>query len=141
MGSGDGMDLISVGYKLAELEQYKNYVKNAVHPREVLAGELVLAKRDITARKIELDVDTVSKTRRVIKAKRDEIEAEEDVKKIPALVATVKKLRNEIAPIAKTIKDDKQLGGMNEGLRGLKKELDEKVSAVRRGLNELGYQI
>ena len=141
VSSGNGMDLISVGYQLAELKQYQNFVKNAVHPRETLAGEVVLAKRDIKARRNELDIDTVTKKRQAIKTKRDEIETEEDPKKIPALIAAVKKLRGDIAPIAKTIKDDKQLGGMLEGKRGLMKDLTEKVSAVRKGLNELGYQI
>ena len=138
---GNGLELISVGRQLAELEQYKNFVASAVHPRETLAGELVLAKRDIKARKNELDISTISKKRQAIKTKRDEIETEEDPTKIPALIATVKKLRKEIAPIAETIKNDTQLGGMHEGLRGLKKDIDEKIVAVRRGLGELGYQI
>ena len=138
---GNGLELISVGRQLAELEQYKHFVASAVHPRETIAGELVLAKRDIKARKNELDIDAISKKRQAIKTKRDEIETEEDPKKIVALITTVKKLRNEVAPLAKTIKDDKQLGGMHEGLRGIKKNLDEKVSAVRKGLGELGYQI
>jgi len=137
----NGLELISVGRQLAELEQYKHFVARAVHPRETLAGELVLAKRDIKARKNELNADTVTKNRQAIKTKRDEIEAEEDPKKIVALIATVKKLRAEIAPIAKVIKEDTQLGGMHEGLRGIKKDLDEKIVAVRRGLGELGYQI
>ena len=141
LGSGNGLELISVGRQLAELEQYKHFVARAVHPRETLAGELVLAKRDIKARKNELDIGTVTKKHQVIKTKRDEIETEEDPKKIPALIATVKKLRKEIAPIAEAIKKDTQLGGMHEGLRGLKKDLDEKIVAVRRGLGELGYQI
>lgn len=144
-GGSEGMDLFSVGYQQAELKaelkQYKNYVKYAVHPRETLAGELVLAKRDIKARRNELDIDAVTKKRQVIKTKRDEIETEEDPKKIPALIATVKKLRKEVAPLAKVIKDDKQLGGMHEGLRGIKKDLDNKIVDVRRGLGELGYQI
>ena len=141
VSSGNGLELISVGRQLAELDQYRNFVAKAVHPRETLAGELVLAKRDIKARKNELDISTISKKRQAIKTKRDEIEAEEDPKKIPALIATVKNLRKEIAPIAEAIQKDTQLGGMHEGLRGIKKDLDEKISAVRRGLGELGYQI
>lgn len=141
VSSGNGLELISVGRQLAELEQYKHFVARAVHPRETLAGELVLAKRDIKARKNELDVGTVTKKRQAIQTKRDEIEKEEDPKKIVALIARVKALRKEITPIAEKIKADTQLGGMNEGLRGLKKDLDEKIVAVRRGLGELGYQI
>lgn len=142
---GNGMDLFNVGYQQAELKaelkKHQNYVKFAVYPRETLAGELVLAKRDIKARKNELDIDTISKKRQAIKTKRDEIEKEEDPKKIVALIARVKALRAEITPIAKKIKEDTQLGGMHEGLRGIKKDLDEKIEAVRRGLGELGYQI
>jgi len=137
----NGLELISIGRELAELEQYKHFVASAVHPRETLAGELVLAKREIKARKNELDIDTISKKRQAIKTKRDEIETEEDPKKIVELISIVKRLRKEVAPLADAIKKDKALGGMHEGLRGVKKELDEKISAVRRGLGELGYQI
>jgi len=140
-GSNNGLELISVGRQIEELKQYKHFVANAVHPREELAGKLVLANSDIKTRKDELDKKTITKKRQEIKTKRDEIEKEEDPKEIVKLIATVKKLRTEIEPLAKVLKEDKALGGMHEGRRELKKELDEKVSAVRNGLGELGYQI
>jgi septal ring factor EnvC (AmiA/AmiB activator) len=132
-------NLISVGYHLAQLARLQSFIKTAVYPRELVAGQLVLVKEEIQGRKRELGIKAIMKIRKEIAEKRKRIE--DNPEEAVEIVKEIKELRTKAEEGATRIKNDEVLKDLRKEKRAVTKDLEEKVRHVREGLAELGYKL